>query len=270
MDKRVRVRDRYYLDPLYVCLFLPRDGMDGIHRARARAHDGARAIDRDGRVVRARDGRERDGRDGNRTNRRERRRKEKERKDRIESNRIESNRIATETRRKGDERSTAAMVRATGRARAERGTREARARRRESSEGGSRDEDAAATTTTTSGRETGARETETAARTREGNDEEGRAGVEGEETAGRDGEEEGRGGDGDAREGDALTGEELDVLKANTTGTKHVRGMGMNGHVMLEATTSSGDEEGAEISRRRRRRRRGKPSPRRKGWDRTR
>jgi hydroxylysine kinase len=218
--------------------------MAPIARARA-AHDGARAIDRDGRVVRARDGRERDGRDGNRTNRRERR-KGKERKDRIESNRIESNRIATETRRKGDERSTAAMVRATGRARAERGTREARARRRESSEGGSRDEDAAATTATTSGRETGARETETAARTREGNDEEGRAGVEGEETAGRDGEEEGRGGDGDAREGDALTGEELDVLKANTTGTKHVRGMGMNGHVMLEATTSSGDGRGGD------------------------
>ena len=79
-----------------------------IARARA-AHDGARAIDRDGRVVRARDGRARDGRDGNRTNRRERR-KGKERTDRIESNRIESNRIATETRRKGDERSTAAMA----------------------------------------------------------------------------------------------------------------------------------------------------------------
>ena len=38
----------------------------------------------------------------------------------------------------------------------------------------------------------------------------------------------------------------MDVLKANTTGTKHVRGMGMNGHVMLEATTSSGDGRGGD------------------------
>lgn len=56
----------------------------------------------------------------------------------------------------------------------------------------------------------------------EGNDEEGWVGVEGEEMVGCDGEEEGRGGDGDAREGDAFTGEELDVLKVNMMGMKYV------------------------------------------------
>ena len=104
------------MDPLYVCLFLPRDGMDGIHRARAR-HTTARArsIETVESFARATDARATDATGIERIGANE----GKERKGRIESNRIESNRIATETRRKGDERSTAAMARAT--ARVERG-----------------------------------------------------------------------------------------------------------------------------------------------------
>ena len=192
-------------------------------------------------VARSRDDGDRDG-DGDRARDRGARRRANARAttgfESIESKRNETKRNARARRTRAAMAATRSPVKATP----GRGTRDARARRRDSSEGGSpgtepREDGDATTTTTTSGRETGTRARPAArepAQTREGMDVEEGTGAEGEAEEGRDGEE--------ATDGDALTGEELDVLKANTTGTKHVRGMGMNGHVMLEATTSSGGE----------------------------